>query len=153
MLKSILNSVWVSRAARILLGAIFIYASIDKLRYPLEFARIIDAYQLLPENLVGIVAAVLPFLELICGIFLIIGFWVLPSLVWVGLLLIAFMIGMGQAYFRGLSIDCGCFSVTGSKSGITTWTVLRDVLILLVWLKAFLYYKRSLAPARKEAIG
>lgn len=151
MIKDALDSVWVNRIARILLGAIFIYASVDKIRHPLEFARIIDGYRMLPEGLVGITAAVLPFLELICGILLVTGFWVLPGLVWTGLLLVAFMAGMIQAYARGLAIDCGCFSVTGGGSGITAWTITRDVLILLVWAKAFWYYKSAPAQAEKAA--
>ena len=148
MIKRFFESPWTNRIARILLGAIFIYASLDKLRQPLEFARIIDAYQMLPEKMVILAAAILPFLELICGILLIVGVWTLPSLVWVGLLLIAFVAGMAQAYARGLAIDCGCFSVTGSKSGISALTILRDGLILLVWLKVFLYYSR-----RQSALG
>lgn len=133
MIKTILDSVWAGRIARILLGAIFIYASIDKLQHPLEFARIIDAYRILPEKLVIFVAVILPFLELICGVLLIAGVWVVPSLTWIGLLLIVFLAGIVQAYFRGLAIDCGCFSVTGGKSGISAWTILRDILILLLW--------------------
>jgi uncharacterized membrane protein YphA (DoxX/SURF4 family) len=142
MIKTILDSVWAGRIARILLGAIFIYASIDKLLHPLEFARIIDAYRILPENLVIVVAAILPFLELICGILLIAGVWVVPSLIWIGLLLIVFVAGMVQAHFRGLAIDCGCFSVTGENSGITAWTILRDGLILLLWAGTLRHFAR-----------
>lgn len=153
MIKDFFNSHWFNVALRFVLGLIFIYASIDKIRQPLEFARIIDAYELLPENLIGLVAAILPFLELICGILLVFGIWVLPSLVWIGVMLIVFMAGMIQAYFRGLAIDCGCFSVTGDKSGITVWTVLRDVLILLLWLKVFWYYKSPVVGKHKEAVA
>lgn len=142
MIKTILDSVLAGRIARILLGAIFIYSSTDKLQHPLEFARVIDAYRILPEKLVIVAAVILPFLELICGILLIAGLWVVPSLTWIGLLLIVFMAGIVQAYFRGLAIDCGCFSVTGSKSGISAWTILRDSLILLLWAGTLWHFTR-----------
>jgi len=142
MIKTILESAWAGRIARILLGAIFIYASIEKLQQPLEFARLIDAYRILPEKFVIVVAVILPFLELICGILLIAGVWTVPSLTWIGLLLIVFTAGLVQAYLRGLAIDCGCFSVTGSKSGISAWTILRDSLILLLWAGTLWHYGR-----------
>jgi uncharacterized membrane protein YphA (DoxX/SURF4 family) len=148
MIKNLLGSKWVNLFARIAIGAIFVYASIDKIRDPHAFARLIDGYRVLPENLVAIVAVILPFLELICGVLLIIGLWVLPALVWVGIMLVIFTLGMIQAYFRGLAIECGCFSTTGSSSGVGVWTIIRDLLIILVWLKAFLYYKRSLPTER-----
>src|SRR5215813_1126173 len=140
MLQGIFESIWIVRLARILLGALFVYASFDKLLHPLEFARIIAAYQLLPDKTAAVLAAVLPFLELICGILLIIGVWVLPALVWTGILLIAFLIGVVQAYFRGLVIECGCFSVSGESTAISGWTILRDVLFFLVWLRILLRY-------------
>ena len=141
MLKRILESVWIVRLARILLGALFIYASIDKLRHPLEFARIIAAYQILPNKAAAVLAAVLPFLELICGILLIVGVWVVPALTWTGVLLLTFLFGVVQAYARGLAIDCGCFSVGGGSSAITAWTIVRDVLFLLVWARVFWHYQ------------
>lgn len=151
MIKTILDSVWAGRIARILLGAIFIYASIDKLQHPLEFARIIDAYRILPERFVIVAAVILPFLEVICGILLIAGVWIIPSLTWIGLLLIVFTAGMIQAYARGLAIDCGCFSVTGAKSGISAWTILRDGSILLLWAGTLWHFtrrkRRSSAPS------
>ena len=151
MIKKLFNNKWVSVVARIALGAIFVYASIDKIRDPHAFARLVDGYRVLPENLVAIVAVILPFLELICGLLLIVGLWVLPSLIWVGIMLAVFTAGMVQAYFRGLAIECGCFSTTGSASGVGLWTIIRDLLIILVWLKAFWYYKKSVPLAQRHS--
>ena len=104
MIARLLNSDRLHLSARILLGGVFVYASWDKLFHPLEFARIIVGYQMLPERIVGLVAAVLPFLELICGILLITGFWPLPSLACVGGLLVIFIAALVQASLRGLPL-------------------------------------------------
>ena len=49
--------------ARLLLGGIFIYASIDKIAFPGDFARIIENYGLLPSFVVKPFAILLPWLE------------------------------------------------------------------------------------------
>jgi uncharacterized membrane protein YphA (DoxX/SURF4 family) len=150
MVARLFDSDWLHLSARLLLGSIFIYASWDKLFHPLEFARIIAAYQILPERVVGLVAAVLPFLELICGILLITGFWPLPCLLCVGSLLIIFMAALIQASLRGLAIDCGCFVTSGANDKAGLKTILRDSIILLLWMKLFWYYRSREIPLRKE---
>ena len=150
MVGRLLNSDWLHLSARILLGGVFVYASWDKLFHPLEFARIIAGYQILPERVVGLVAAVLPFLELICGILLITGFWSLPSLACVGGLLGIFMAALIQASLRGLAIDCGCFATSGADDKAGLKTILRDSTILLLWMKLFWYYRSREVTVRKE---
>ena len=107
-------------------------------------------YQILPERVVGLVAAVLPFLELICGMLLITGFWPLPSLVCVGGLLVIFIAALVQASLRGLAIDCGCFATSGANDKAGIKTILRDSIILLLWMKLFWYYRSRETPVRKE---
>lgn len=51
-------------AAGVALGLFFFYAGLQKNLAPYEFAEAVLAYQLLPEAMVGAVAAVLPWLEL-----------------------------------------------------------------------------------------
>jgi cobalt-zinc-cadmium efflux system protein len=139
----ILNNRWLNLLLRILLGAVFIYASLDKLFHPLDFARQVAGYQMIPELLLAVVAAVLPFLELITGILLMAGIWTLPALAWIGILLILFMGGIAQAMARGLNIDCGCFSTASNEKDLGLKTLLRDGILLLVWLQLFWHYWRK----------
>jgi uncharacterized membrane protein YphA (DoxX/SURF4 family) len=60
---------------RVVLGAVFIFASVDKILHPDAFAVIIKNYQILPVKLISLAAVVLPWLELILGISLIAGVW------------------------------------------------------------------------------
>lgn len=64
---------FISLCARLILGAIFVYASIDKILHPDAFAKAVYNYQILPHAFINPTAMVLPWLELILGIFL--SFW------------------------------------------------------------------------------
>ena len=54
---------------RIVLGFIFIFASIEKIAQPEEFAKAITNYRLLPTPAVNLFAIVLPWVELLAGLF------------------------------------------------------------------------------------
>ena len=59
--------------ARLILGVIFIYASIDKILHPAAFAKAVYNYQILPGALINLTSLILPWLELVLGLFLMIG--------------------------------------------------------------------------------
>lgn len=115
-------------ALRLLLGAVFVYAAYTKLRQSwLLFALSIDSYQLLPEWAVFAVARTLPWLELALGLLLIAGVWLRYLSVVAAAILAAFFAVMVLSYFRGASIDCGCFGV---GEPLSAKTLLRDGVLL-----------------------
>ena len=63
-------------AARLILGGVFVFASIDKILHPAAFAEAVYNYQILPDNLINLTAIVLPWLELVLGS-LLISSWLL----------------------------------------------------------------------------
>jgi uncharacterized membrane protein YphA (DoxX/SURF4 family) len=119
--------------ARLILGAIFVYASVDKILHPESFAKAVYNYQILPHTLINATAVVLPWLELILGVFLITGLFREGSVALVTLLLLVFLGAMAFNLARGLDIDCGCFGSSGpGTAGVHMgWYVLRDALFLL----------------------
>lgn len=119
--------------ARLVLGAVFIYASIDKILYPQAFAKAVYNYQILPDFLINLTAIILPWLELILGLFLIIGLFHEGSVWIVTLLLVMFFGSMTFNLARGLDIHCGCFSTgtDGTNNAPMAWYVFRDGLFLL----------------------
>jgi len=119
------------------LAAVFLYAGAAKLQDPAAFAHQIDAYRLLPPDLVLLTAAVLPVLEILCGLLLLAGRWLLGASVLVTGLTLAFLFAMGSAIARGLNIDCGCFSVSGGHA-VSGWRMLEDLLLLLAACYTFL---------------
>ena len=113
---------------RILLGLIFIIASIDKIIDPAGFARDISNYHFVPFGFENIIAIILPWLELFIGLGLILGIMVDGASVISGILLILFIILIFQATIRGFNIDCGC----GLKEGeIVGWRKIFEDLIFL----------------------
>lgn len=117
--------------ARISLGLVFIYASIDKIIHPQAFAQAVFNYQILPDTLINLTALVLPWLELVLGGCLIFNRW-MPGAVTIstGLLLIF----MGAIVFnlsRGLDISCGCFSSSPDEGPMNILTLIRDASFLI----------------------
>jgi len=119
--------------ARLILGAVFIYASIDKIGHPAAFAKDVYNYQILPDVLINLTALVLPWLELILGIFLLVGLF-REGTAWIATLLLGVFFGaMVFNLARGLDIHCGCFhtSAQGTDSAPMAWYVFRDGLFLI----------------------
>ena len=123
---------------RILLGLIFIIASIDKIIDPAGFARDISNYHFVPFGFENIIAIILPWLELFIGLGLILGIMVDGASVISGILLILFIILIFQATIRGFNIDCGC----GLKEGeLVGWRKIFEDLIFLSG--AYFIWKRK----------
>ena len=119
--------------ARMILGAVFIYASMDKIIHPEAFAKAVYNYQILPEALINLTAVILPWLELILGLFLIIGLFREGSACIAMVLMLIFLGAMIFNLARGLDIHCGCFSTNteGTNNVPMAWYVMRDGLFLI----------------------
>ncbi len=138
----------------IALGATFVYASLDKIAHPPEFARIVYHYQIvgpsawIPPLLPNTFAVVLPWIELVIGVLLIGGLWRKEAAALAGLLLVVFLGAVGSAMYRGIDIEkCGCFSVSeeGRQAG---WLLLaQDVALLAAALLLAGAQPRSRASA------
>jgi uncharacterized membrane protein YphA (DoxX/SURF4 family) len=101
----------------------------------------VRAYDVLPLDAVGPVAAVLPWLELALGVLLLVGLGVRAAAAVSAVVLLGFVAGLVQAWVRGLAIDCGCFGGGGAVDPDATaygLELLRDAgfLALAVWLIA-----------------
>jgi len=121
---------------------VFIYASRDKIASPAYFAGTIQNYQLLPDSLINLVAIILPWLELICGILLLAGIWHRSAALIISCLMTIFMIAILSVIIRGLDIECGCF---GSNTSANWTRIVEDVFFLLFSLQIALYPHSRLA--------
>jgi uncharacterized membrane protein YphA (DoxX/SURF4 family) len=125
--------------ARFGLAAVFLVSGLLKAVDPDQTYIAVRAYDVLPDAGVAVVAALLPWIELALGVLLLAGVGVrLVAALSAGLLLV-FVVGVVQAWARGLSIDCGCFGGGGAvEPGGTTYVqeLLRDAGFLLMagWL-------------------
>ena len=95
---------------RLILGIVFIYASYEKILDPIGFSKNIHNYHVTPVFIENIVALVLPWAELIIGIFLIFGLFLEGTISITISMLVFFILLLSQAVFRGIDVHCGCFS-------------------------------------------
>jgi putative oxidoreductase len=121
---------------RILLGAIFLYAGILKATDTMAFAGSIEAYRILPYFGNYLVAATLPWLEILCGVLLVTGWRVRVAATMSVLMNLVFITALLSAIGRGLEIDCGCFKQGAKDSPFSA--IVRDILfiamaVLVLW--------------------
>lgn len=126
--RHLLTHPLLSLALRLYLSGVFIYASLHKINFPAEFADNIAGYLIVPYWLVNPLAVFMPWLELVCGLFLLAGVRVRAASLLIAGMLIMFTLAVIVALVQDTPIGCGCFQSVGDA--ISWWTVLRDV----VWL-------------------
>lgn len=130
---------WVSTAARLVLGGVFLVAGWLKVVDPQSSVAAVRAYRLLPDPVATIVGWGLPFAEIALGILLLAGIATRVAAAVAAVLLVVFMAAVVSAAVRGLSIDCGCFGGGGEVApGQTAYgiEIVRDLglLLLAIWL-------------------
>jgi len=84
--------------ARIVLGLVFLSASLHKIVDPGSFARAMANYRLLPAELVNFFAVVIPWVELLCGVLLLLGQWVRTCSLLVSCMLVVFVVAVGAGW-------------------------------------------------------
>ena len=137
-------------AVSLAMAAVFIYAGIDKIRDPLQFADGIAAFAILPAVFINLLAMGLPPFEIACGL-LMLG----PPTRRVGALAVAvvsvvFFTALLSALLRGLTLDCGCFGI-GAPSRPRMW--LELALDVVLFSGALFVYLRSVARMLPRAAG
>ncbi len=117
--------------ARILLGAVFLYAAYDKILHPEAFSLIVQKYRILPPQFANLIAIFLPWLEAVCGLALVTGIKSRGAAFLVTLLMVVFIAALGFNFLRGLDVQCGCFGTDPAK-GDARMDLIRDAAILLL---------------------
>ena len=117
---------------RLFLGAVLLWSGMAKIRQPYEFLATVYSYELVGPSLGLLIAAVLPWLEIVVGCCLVGGVLTEGSFAAAVLLAVAFTYAVSYAWHRGLAISCGCF---GEASGaINSLTIIRSVGVLMLSL-------------------
>ncbi|MGB3861677.1 MAG: MauE/DoxX family redox-associated membrane protein [Candidatus Aminicenantaceae bacterium] len=137
--KSIL---WVFR---FVVGGVFIWAGLLKILDPLEFSQNIANYHVFSRDLSFLTALVLPWLEVLCGILVILGIFRPASSFLLSGLLGVFLILITVTIFRGLDVDCGCFGSIGRH--VDYRLLLTDIVLLYLTLNIFVSSLRSHSTA------
>ena len=125
------------RIVALIIGGIFVYAGVIKAMDPVAFANDIDNYKILPWPLVVRLAFYLPWLELLCGLALILRFFYRGGLFILSGLTFVFIAASVVAKVRGLDITCGCFghaSKNWSFSGHLALDIAILIALIALWL-------------------
>lgn len=146
--------IWIGRLA---LGGIFVCAGFSKLVMPnthlwpmfvlkfsismniSSFAQQVESYKLISPEASQVVAHTLPFVEIMLGLLLLIGWRLRIWATAITLIMVGFLAVVTRAYLLHMDINCGCF---GTPEKLTGMTVIRDgafaALALLMTILAFL---------------
>ncbi|MCU1245053.1 MAG: mauE [Acidobacteria bacterium] len=128
--RQALGSPWLTIRVQLALGIFFVAASLPKIVDPPSFAHMIHNYRIVPGSLVNLMALAMPWIELLCGLALILGIWRVAARSLIGALLVTFIIAISINLLRSNAIDCGCFDVTSAGKS-------REERLADMWLVVF----------------
>lgn len=128
---------------RVAVGVVFLYAAIGKIDNPNAFFKEISNYNLFPTFLSQVFAIIIPWFELILGIFLIFGVRLRTTSFISCILLTAFTLLVISAWARGLNINCGCFSHHIEYVGLKK--VIENLLLIGASLFTFFFPERVIS--------
>ena len=137
MIKALLSNEYVLLAARLLLGLTFLIASIDKIADPGLFANAIANYKLISGWPTMLVATLLPWIELLCGLSVLFGLHLRGSSFLLFLMLTMFTLAVMTGLIRGLDISCGCFTLDPQVHKIGWQKILENLGLIAVSVLLF----------------
>ena len=124
-------------AVRLVLGCMFLYGSLSKIRQPYDFLSSVYDYELVGPKLGVLVAMVLPWAELLVGVCLVGGIFISGALLVSITMGAMFSFVIASALHRGLNISCGCFSASSTEQ-IGYITLIRALLIMLLSMAVYI---------------
>lgn len=136
---------WISLGSRLILGALFIYASLDKIAHPDLFAQVVHNYRILPLQVENIFALALPWVELGAGAFLIAGLLSRSSALVLTALLAIFVLAISVNLWRGVDMTCGCFKLSNEGRHLGWLTLLEDLALFLPALQLLAWPRSTLS--------
>lgn len=146
---------WFTFLGRLILGGTLLAAGVLKIQHPSEAASSVRVYKLLPISLANILGYSLPPIEIGLAIFLLVGIWVKRVGAISGILMMIFIVAVGQAWARKLAINCGCFgnggvTADGKVHPLTYLTeILRDIGLTALGYYLFRYPHGKLSMDKK----
>jgi uncharacterized membrane protein YphA (DoxX/SURF4 family) len=110
---------WITVLCRLSLGAVFLYMGLNKALDPVGFLKLVRQYDMVQgPPLLNLIAVVLPWFEVFCGVLLMLGIAVKATAVVSILMLVPFTVIVIQrtlkiqaltgANFCSIRFDCGC---------------------------------------------
>ena len=146
---------WLGLIARLTLGGVLFVAGYLKIDKADISQMAVRSYEMLPIPIANLLGLVLPPVEIALGALLILGALTRVAAALGGFTMFIFIIGIAQAWARGLNIDCGCFGGGGSVAAEDTrylQEILRDagLVAMALFLIRYPVSKFSVDKASKQ---
>ena len=152
-MQQIMKTRFIKIILRVIIGAVFIVAGLEKVLQPEVFSHAIKNYHLVPAGMVNFLALGIPMTELGAGVCLLLG--IKPRIMgWViCLFLLSFLGAIAHALWVGIPISCGCFLGDDASIGSMWTSFFRDCVLLaatlyMIALHAVPSQAASLNPAK-----
>jgi putative oxidoreductase len=153
-LSTALTHPWLTIRVQIALGIFFVVASLPKLGDPPSFAHMIYNYRIVPGAFINLMALTMPWIELLCGLALILGIWKDAARSIIAAMLLVFIVAISINLMRNNAIDCGCFDVTAAgksheeRIADMHFVVVRDLGMLLMCAQGWWARRREVTGLR-----
>ena len=121
---------------------------IQKLLDPAGFVVAVYNYLLVPDWAIHAFAIVLPWIEVLVGLNLIFGFWVIGGSLLSTALLVCFFGALLISLSRGLDISCGCFSTDPEAQRISLLYIIRDLSMIASSICILLFEDNAISITR-----
>jgi putative oxidoreductase len=146
---------WTSVVVGAVFGSFWVYVGFLKAKDPMSFLIDVRSFQLLDDPWAAYLALGLPWLEITCGLCLLVHKFYFAALLVMAGMLSVFLGAIFSAQSRGLDITCGCF---GKSANATVYSeiILRDtgliaITLLLLGSAFWLARARHRSPDSHEA--
>ena len=133
------------RALQIVLAIAFLAAGVLKILDPATFAVSIARLRMVPMDVVGPLAILLPWVEVVTAAALFLPKYRDPALKLLLAMLGAFTLVLGIALVRGTAASCGCFGKGDGLLNRADVALLRNA--VLIALAVFLVRRKPTSPA------
>ena len=129
---------------KISLGAVFVLASLGKIIDPHTFASDVYSYAILPEALVPLFAATIPWMEFSAGLLLMLDIKAQSCALIINAMLVMFIAAILVALASGVEIACGCFDLLFPDEEVGWKTIVRDIIMLIPGVIIMIYDKNDI---------
>ncbi|MFA4904215.1 MAG: cyclic nucleotide-binding domain-containing protein [Desulfobaccales bacterium] len=137
LIPPIRRSPYLAMFCRVLLGAIFISFALSKILRPAVFALNVVDYDMMPWFGVNLWSLALPWAELVCGLFLILGIRTRAAATLIAAMNIIFIVGLVNAILHHMPINCGCVGEVGEP--VNWLKVMKNTGMVIMCIQIYLY--------------
>lgn len=143
-LQKFCNNIPVDIICRIVIGGMFLLSGIGKMMDLGNSVKAVYNFQIIPWDwAVQLVGYCLPFLELACALFILLGVFTRLGCYFIGFSSVVFFFGkMYVMFVQGRSIDCGCFGeLMNTMASVTVFLDIPMLILCLILIFSVNRYK------------